>query len=280
MYALIAILTSSLAWSADCDGLDQTPVVPSFSDVAIGESVYPLTRGRWKLLREDLVACGADQPADDLRRWITRRQLSAWSTLGGWYTSPLIVGFAVSARINRTRFENDLSEWTYSPEISPSGHIEMPSTEARRTPTERSSAPLGGTFERVQATWLSQTHLQEEENKRATGEMRSPDQIKETGYVLVVWQRVTIDAADAKWFTVGVIKDGQVVYRETGDAISFPPNYRNNGSMTVWYDSVVVPVPENIALPIDVQVFDSLSSTTYKFRIDASGVITGVSLTK
>ena len=131
MYALIAILTSSLAWSADCDGLDQTPVVPSFSDVAIGESVYPLTRGRWKLLREDLVACGADQPADDLRRWITRRQLSAWSTLGGWYTSPLIVGFAVSARINRTRFENDLSEWTYSPEISPSGHIEMPSTEAR-----------------------------------------------------------------------------------------------------------------------------------------------------
>lgn len=112
MYSvLLAILLSTQANAADCLSLTRTPVVATFSDVAIGQRVYPVRHGQWTDLHNDLIECGAHDSAKYLRRWMIERKIAAWSLLGGYYTAPATVGLAVASRLSRNDFRRSLLAW-------------------------------------------------------------------------------------------------------------------------------------------------------------------------
>lgn len=109
--SVLLLLFSTPAHATDCQSLTATPVVATFSDVAIGQNVYPVRRSQWKDLREELIECGAHEPARHLRLWIVERNVSAWSLLGGQYTVPLTIGFAIGSRVERNKFRTALTSW-------------------------------------------------------------------------------------------------------------------------------------------------------------------------
>ena len=109
--SVLPLLFSAPAHATDCQSLTETPVVATFSDVAIGQNVYPVRRSQWKDLREELIECGAHEPARHLRLWIVERNVSAWSLLGGQYTVPATIGFAIGSRVERNKFRTALTSW-------------------------------------------------------------------------------------------------------------------------------------------------------------------------
>lgn len=109
--SVFLLLSSASARATDCQSLTETPVVATFSDVAIGQNVYSVRRGLWKDLREELIECGAYEPARHLRLWIVERNASAWFLLGGQYTAPATIGFAISSRVERNKFRSTLASW-------------------------------------------------------------------------------------------------------------------------------------------------------------------------
>ena len=128
------------------------------------------------------------------------------------------------------------------------------------------------TYGSTRLEYKSYSELRSELNKKAETQLWAQQEITNQkailpvgGELIVYIQRITIGAANTKWFTVIVKDEGTEIVREKGE--ESVPDYFVLLDETIWWNLMIVDLPSH-SEHFTVYVVDALLNKRHEFSID------------
>lgn len=127
---------------------------------------------------------------------------------------------------------------------------------------------------RTHIEYASIEHLIAEKRKEADTKMWTADKYESEiqlmkkkqpgGLITLKIERITIGAANTKYFSIIIEKDGERIMEQTGrDEIAERPSSGND----YWWNLELFPISQKVELPFKVYVIDQLGPKRFEFEV-------------